>query len=64
MDDEKYHPTALERRHPLIVERKRREHQAALADERYRNGDCTACGFRLDDVSLASGYERCGECDG
>ena len=58
-----YIPTALERRHPLIVKRKRAEAKNALQDERYRDGRCLDCGYMLDDVSLAEGFERCGDCE-
>jgi hypothetical protein len=32
------------------------------AEERYRDGDCTGCGEPLEDLELASGYERCEDC--
>lgn len=57
-----YRPTALERRHPGIVARKRKQARAILEQERYSMGECIACGFRLDDVSLSAGFVRCGEC--
>lgn len=58
-----YKPTALERRHPRIMARKRHEATTALKDERYRNAQCTRCGYSLDDFSLVVGYEMCGECE-
>ncbi len=38
------------------------EQQRGLMDERYQDGDCTVCGYPLDDYSISHGYERCGEC--
>jgi len=58
-----YRPTALERRHPLIVARKRRQAENSLRNERYQASACTECGVLLDDVSVCNGYERCGDCE-
>lgn len=58
-----YRPTALERRHPLIVQRKRQEAANRLRNERYSRAECVECGWQLDDVSLSNGFEKCGECE-
>ena len=58
-----YKPTALERRHPLVVARKRAEAKHSQAEAWYRDGCCTACGWRLADYDLASGFEMCGQCE-
>jgi hypothetical protein len=55
--------TALERRHPAILKRKREAERRMLEQVRYSDGDCVKCGVPLDDVSLAEGYEKCGECE-
>lgn len=36
---------------------------SALQQERYGMGECIDCGDRLDDVSLAAGFARCGVCE-
>jgi len=51
--------TALERRHPAILARKRHAERELVRAERFRNGDCTECGHKLDDELLVEGYERC-----
>lgn len=39
------------------------ERDRRTADERYRAGDCTACGVPLEDVELGEGMARCGACE-